>query len=179
MDKEQSFRDYLKNTNYELNMSFDQFRQSLFATHCYICGLPFDDAYFQNADDKDETYETKPEKPVRPYNWDRFKKRYRGKNRLPKDVVQQKFKEYKKTGILESITIELPAKRSPLFKKCNRRSVLDHDHLRENDNLLGVAHQHCNLQRQQRRFFIPVIFHNGSNYDFHLIIRELVRHTGA
>ena len=38
------------------------------------------------ADDKDETYETKPEKPVRPYNWDRFKKRYRGKNRLQKDV---------------------------------------------------------------------------------------------
>ena len=30
--QKQNFRDYLHNTKYELNMSFDQFRQSLFAT---------------------------------------------------------------------------------------------------------------------------------------------------
>ena len=43
--------------------------------------------------------------------------------------LEIKYEEYKKTGILESITIELPAKRSPLFKKINRRPDLDHDHL--------------------------------------------------
>ena len=69
-----------------------------------------------------------------------------------------------------------PPKRSPLYKNVNRRKVFDHDDLKEKDNGVGPAHAYCNLQRQTRRFFIPVIFHNGSNYDFHILIRELIYH---
>ena len=36
----------------------------------------------------------------------------------------------------------------------------------------GAAHSLCNLRYQEQRN-IPVIIHNGSNYDFHLLIKEL------
>jgi hypothetical protein len=64
-----------------------------------------------------------------------------------------------------------PPKSSPLYKKGSRKKVFDHDNLKEKDNGLGPAHAYCNLQIQARRFFIPVIFHNDSNYDFHILIR--------
>ena len=60
---------------------------------------------------------------------------------------------------------------SPLYQKINRKKVFDHDHLKEKDNGVGPAHAYCNLQRQTIRFFIPVSFHNGSNYDFHILVR--------
>ena len=84
--------------------------------------------------------------------------------------------EYKETHITPAGIMTKPPKRSPLYKKLNRRKVFDHDHLKEKDNGVGPAHAYCNLQRQTRCFFIPVIFHNGSNYDFHILIRELIYH---
>ena len=37
----------------------------------------------------------------------------------------------------------------------------------------------CNLDRKEKYSnFIPVIFHNGKNYDFHLILPELIRQKG-
>ena len=63
----------------------------------------------------------------------------------------------------------------PLRKHCNRVKVADHDHLLEKDNFLGAAHSYCNLQRQTRRTFITVICHNAANYDWHLLIRELIK----
>ena len=68
-------------------------------------------------------------------------------------------------------------KTSPLYKKINREKVFDHDHLLEKDNGICSAHRYCNIQRQTRRFFIPVFIHNGSNYDFHLFVRELIYHN--
>ena len=38
----------------------------------------------------------------------------------------------------------------------------------------GPAHKLCNSRYQEQRN-IPVIIHNGSNYDFHLIIKELAK----
>jgi hypothetical protein len=88
--------------------------------------------------------------------------------------IERMYGEYKETHITPAGIMTKPPKRSPLYKKVNRRKVFEHDHLKEKDNVVGPAHAYCNLQRQTRRFFIPVIFHNGSNYDFHLLIRELI-----
>ena len=38
----------------------------------------------------------------------------------------------------------------------------------------GAAHAICNLKYSTQKD-IPVVIHNGSNYDFHLIIKELAK----
>lgn len=48
--------------------------------------------------------------------------------------------------------------------------VRDHDHFR--GNYRGPAHNKCNLLYQESRN-IPIIFHNMTHYDGHLIIREI------
>jgi hypothetical protein len=49
--------------------------------------------------------------------------------------------------------------------------VRDHDHI--NGKFIGSAHNHCNINRQNNRMFIPVVFHNMKNYDVHFIIQRL------
>ena len=93
-----------------------------------------------------------------------------------KSKVVELYKEFIKTGIPPQLIKKKPPKRSPLYKKKNRQKALDHEHLLEHDNFVGVAHSYCNLNRQPRRFFIPVFFHNGSNYDFRLLLRELIHY---
>ena len=120
------------------------------------CGYPFDDAFFDNADDQDENFETKPKRTTKIMKFKTFLKRYCvGKNLVE---IGKMYKEYEETHLtLTGITTK-PPKRSPLYKKLNRRKVFDHDRLKEKDNGVGPAHSYCNLQRQHRRFFIPVIF---------------------
>ena len=48
------------------------------------------------------------------------------------------------------------------------------DHCHYTGKYRGDAHSLCNLRYQEERD-IPVIIHNGSNYDFHLLIKDLVR----
>jgi hypothetical protein len=50
--------------------------------------------------------------------------------------------------------------------------VLDHDHL--DGKFLGWAHNRCNLRRRER-LVIPVMAHNFSNFDGHLIMREMTK----
>ena len=50
--------------------------------------------------------------------------------------------------------------------------VRDHDHYTGDSR--GAAHSICNL-RYSTQVDIPVVFHNGSNYDFNLIITELAK----
>ena len=38
----------------------------------------------------------------------------------------------------------------------------------------GVAHNICNLRHKIPKE-IPIVFHNGSTYDYHFIIKELVK----
>ena len=58
------------------------------------------------------------------------------------------------------------------FKHKNYLKVRDHDHY--TGIYRGAAHSLCNL-RYSTQVDIPVIFHKGSNYDFHLIITELAK----
>ena len=51
-----------------------------------------------------------------------------------------------------------------------KQEVRDHDHY--TGKYGGAAHSDCNLSYKIPRE-IPVIFHNGSRYDYHLIIKKL------
>ena len=56
--------------------------------------------------------------------------------------------------------------------KKKHRKVRDHDHY--TGKYCGAAHSICNLRYSTQKD-IPVLFHNGSNYDFNLIITELAK----
>ena len=55
--------------------------------------------------------------------------------------------------------------------KKKHRKVRDHDHY--TGKYRGAAHSICNLHYSAQKD-IPVLFHNGTNYNFNLIITELV-----
>ena len=57
-------------------------------------------------------------------------------------------------------------------KKKNHTKVRDHDHY--TGKYRGAAHLICNL-RYSTQVDIPAFFHNGTNYDFNLIINELAK----
>ena len=53
------------------------------------------------------------------------------------------------------------------------KKVRDHDHL--TGKFRGAAHGVCNLNvQQQKSNFVPVLFHNFSGYDCHLIFEHLI-----
>ena len=57
-------------------------------------------------------------------------------------------------------------------KEFNNDKIRDHCHI--TGKYRGAAHNTCNLRYKIPRN-IPVIFHNGSTYDYHFMIKELVR----
>ena len=56
------------------------------------------------------------------------------------------------------------------FKKMQK--VRDHCHY--TGKYRGAAHSNCNLKYKTTKK-IPVVFHNGSTYDYHFIIKQLAR----
>ena len=60
---------------------------------------------------------------------------------------------------------------SSLERKKNYK-VRDHCHY--TGKYRGAAHNICNLRYKVPKE-IPVVFHNGSNYDYHFIIKKLVK----
>ena len=53
-----------------------------------------------------------------------------------------------------------------------KKKVRDHDH--STGEYLGPACNECNLKRQSRRFFLPLIFHNNAKgYDMHPLLQEV------
>ena len=61
-------------------------------------------------------------------------------------------------------------KKSKYYKNLNK--VKDHDHYTGIHR--GAAHSICNI-RHKTQEDIPVVIHNGNNYDIHLIITELAK----
>ena len=57
-----------------------------------------------------------------------------------------------------------------LAKDKNHPKVRDHCHF--TGKYRGAAHSICNLRFNVPNE-IPVVFHNGSNYDYHFIVKEL------
>ena len=59
---------------------------------------------------------------------------------------------------------------------CKKEFIDDkvRDHCHYTGKYRGVAHNSCNLRYKIPKN-IPVMFHNGSTYDYHFIIRELVK----
>ena len=54
--------------------------------------------------------------------------------------------------------------------------VADHDHAIPKDNVRGAAHTHCNRQYKRNQFKIPIWVHNGLDYYFHFVFREIGYH---
>ena len=57
-------------------------------------------------------------------------------------------------------------------KKKNHMKIRDHDHY--TSKYRGAAHLICNL-RYSTQIDIPVLFYNGTNYDYNLIINKLTK----
>ena len=49
------------------------------------------------------------------------------------------------------------------------------DHCHYKGKYRGAAHNICNLRYRIPKE-IPIVFHNGSTYDYHFIIMELVKY---
>ena len=56
---------------------------------------------------------------------------------------------------------------------CENYKVIDHCHL--SGTFLGSCHNECNLIAQ-KKYFLPIFFHNFSGFDSHIIIRDIVQH---
>ena len=48
------------------------------------------------------------------------------------------------------------------------------DHCHYTEKFRGAAHSICNL-RYKKKKKIPIVFHNGSTYDYHFIIKQLAK----
>ena len=62
--------------------------------------------------------------------------------------------------------------RKNLIRVIKKYKVRDHCHYTA--KYRGAAHNICNLRYKIPKE-IPVVFHNGSTYDYHFIIKELVK----
>ena len=60
------------------------------------------------------------------------------------------------------------------FDKSDKKHHKVRDHCHYSSKYRGAAHNICNLRYKMSKE-IPIIFHNGSTYDYHFIIRELVK----
>ena len=89
---------------------------------------------------------------------------YRNEKKEPilSEYEEEEFQEATECYICENIFEELTNK------------VREHTHL--SGEYRGAACQSCNTKEGKTSKLIPVFFHNGSNYDFHFIIEELMKY---
>ena len=83
----------------------------------------------------------------------------------------------KKNIHTKNVNIAIFAKQNLLLinlikKYKNYRKIRGHDHYA--GKFRGAAHNKCSLDYSMSNE-IPVVFYNGSNYDYHFIIRELAK----
>ena len=60
------------------------------------------------------------------------------------------------------------------FDKSDKKHYKVKDHCHYTGKYRGAAHNICNLRYKVPKE-IPIVFHNGSTYDYHFIIKELVK----
>ena len=60
------------------------------------------------------------------------------------------------------------------FDKSDKKHHKVRDHCHYTGKYRGAAHNTCNLKYKVPKE-IPIVFHNGSTYDYHFIIKELVK----
>ena len=112
---------------------------------------------------------------------------YRGKfcmKNFSKDLREHTSKiiNYEKTKIIPIITEEkIYHNKQKIFYICkkefnnnDKKQQKLRDHCHYTGKYRGVAHNICNLRYKIPKE-IPVVFHNGSTYDYHFIIKELVK----
>ena len=58
---------------------------------------------------------------------------------------------------------------------CKNNKVIHHDHCLPENNILGYICQNCNLQIKNKKE-IPIIFHNGMNYDNSILLNRMSKH---
>ena len=106
---------------------------------------------------------------------------FRGRNCMKnfansiKLVIDEYFKLTQKYPTYDVSTPEFTnAVNSYICHICNKHidneRVIDHSHI--TGKILGAAHKICNEKRVNNRF-IPIYFHNLSNYDAHFIINQM------
>ena len=60
----------------------------------------------------------------------------------------------------------------------NKKYHKERDHCHYTGKFRGAAHSICNLRYKTPKE-IPIVFHNGSTYDYHFIINKLAKEFGA
>ena len=109
---------------------------------------------------------------------------YCGDNAVSKLCKEIRAVGYRKINFSKSEIVELTLREQKEYEdakycrickkvfgdKKKHRKVRDHCHY--SGKYRGAAHSICNLRYSTQKD-IPVLFHNGSNYDFNLIIKEL------
>ena len=60
------------------------------------------------------------------------------------------------------------------FNNNDKKNYKVRDHCHYTSKYKGAAHNICNLRYKVPKE-IPIVFHNGSTYDYHFIIKELVK----
>ena len=60
------------------------------------------------------------------------------------------------------------------FNNNDKKNYKVRDHCHYTDKYRGAAHNICNLRYKVPKE-IPIVFHNGSTYDYHFIIKKLVK----
>ncbi|CAC5356779.1 unnamed protein product [Mytilus coruscus] len=93
------------------------------------------------------------------------------KNLLKDKIVIDQFPLKIKIIITSEFVTPIAFDRIEKFEENNK--VREHDHL--SGKYRGAACQSCNTKEGKATKLIPVFFHNGSNYDFHFLIEELMK----
>ena len=60
------------------------------------------------------------------------------------------------------------------FNNNDKKNYKVRDHFHYTGKYRGAAHNICNLRYKVPKE-IPIVFHNGSTYDYHFVIKELVK----
>ena len=64
------------------------------------------------------------------------------------------------------------------FSNNEKKNYKVRDHCHYTGKYRGATHNICNLRYKVSKE-IPIVFHNGSIYDYHFIIKELVKEFEA